>query len=127
MPIPLYAPPALRSSHDPNPFDQTVPRPRLRILVDEPLRSGPVDGEGEFHGSPFVAARIVDYVLRLGSRGVYGWQNVSVKKGGWQSRLQTQAKALYELTKDGSEMQRSLPGAAIAAKQRAQRSARPYA
>jgi hypothetical protein len=53
VPIPLYAPPTLWSSRDPNPFDQTVPRPRLRILVDEPLRSGPVDGEGEFHGSPF--------------------------------------------------------------------------
>ena len=58
-------------------------------------------------GALDVAARIIDHVLRLRSRGVYGWQNVSVKKGGWQSRLQTQAKALYELTKDGSEMQRS--------------------
>jgi hypothetical protein len=61
VPIPLYAPPALRSSRDTNPFDQTVPRQPLRILVDQPLTSGPVDGEGEFRGYPFVGSGSTGY------------------------------------------------------------------
>lgn len=47
VPIPLYAPPAFRSSRKANPFDQT-PAQRLKVLMDEPLRSGMADGEGEF-------------------------------------------------------------------------------
>lgn len=54
-------PPALRSSRDPNPFDQTVPRQSLRILVDQPLTSGPVDGVGKFHGYPFVGSGSTGY------------------------------------------------------------------
>jgi len=46
----LYAPPALRSARDPSPFDQIVRRQPLRILVDQPLTVGPVDGEGEYSG-----------------------------------------------------------------------------
>lgn len=61
MPIPLYTPPALRSSRDHNPFDQTVPRQPLRILVDQPLTSGPVDGDGEFHGYPFADSGSTGY------------------------------------------------------------------
>lgn len=56
-------------------------------------------------GALDVAARIVDHVLGLRSSGVYGWQQV--RSGGWQSRLQSPAEALYEYTKDGSEMQRA--------------------
>jgi len=61
VPIPLYAPPALRSSRDPNPFDQTVPRQPLRILIDQPLTSGLVDGEGEFHSYPFAGSGSTGY------------------------------------------------------------------
>jgi hypothetical protein len=61
VPISLYAPLALRPSREPNPFDQTVPRQPLRILVDQPLRSGSVDGEGEFHGYPFVGSGSTGY------------------------------------------------------------------
>ena len=61
VPVPSYAPPALRLSRDANPFDQTVPRQPLRILVDQPLTSGPVDGEGEFHGYPFVGSGSTGY------------------------------------------------------------------
>lgn len=61
MPIPLYAPSALRSSRDPNPFDQTVQRQPLRILVDQPLMSGPVDGQGEFRGYPFAGSGSTGY------------------------------------------------------------------
>ncbi len=61
MPIPLYAPSALRSSRDPNPFDQTVQLQPLRILVDQPLMSGPVDGQGEFRGDPFAGSGSTGY------------------------------------------------------------------
>src|SRR4051794_21149997 len=52
MPIPLYAPPPMRSSRSPNPFDRAQ-APQLRILVDAPLAAGPVDGAGDYHGYPF--------------------------------------------------------------------------
>lgn len=51
----------LRTSRDPNPFDQTVPRRALRILVDQPLTSGPVDGDGEFRGYPFTGSGSTGY------------------------------------------------------------------
>ena len=53
MPIPLYTRPRLRSLRDPNPFDKGVPRPPLRVFLDQPLMSGPVDGVGDFRGYPF--------------------------------------------------------------------------
>lgn len=57
----MYVPSALRSSRDSNPFNQTVPRQPLRILVDQSLMSGPIDGEGEFHGYPFVGSGSTGY------------------------------------------------------------------
>lgn len=53
MPIPLYARPRLRSPQDPNPFEKGRPRPPLRLFLDQPLMSGPVDGVGVFRGYPF--------------------------------------------------------------------------
>jgi hypothetical protein len=52
-----------------------------------------------------VAARIVHRLLGLQTKGACGWQYVNVKKKEWQTRLQTPAKALYDYTEDGSEMQ----------------------
>ncbi len=52
-----------------------------------------------------VAARIVDHILRLHNRRAGGWQYT--KDGNWQSRLQAPARALYDYTKAGSEMQRT--------------------
>lgn len=52
-----------------------------------------------------VAARIVDYILGLNSSKAAGWQKLN--NGGWQSKLQTHAKELYDYTKDSSEMQRT--------------------
>lgn len=54
-----------------------------------------------------VAARIVDRLLGLHTKGVYGWQNAkkNAMKPGWQTRLQTPAKALHDYSEDGSEMQ----------------------
>lgn len=48
-----YVSPFLRSSRDPNPFDP-VQAQRLRLLIDQPLMSGPVDGQGEFTGYSFI-------------------------------------------------------------------------
>lgn len=53
MPIPPYTRPRLRSSRDPSPFDKGMQRHPLRVLLDQPLLSGPTDGEGEFQGYPF--------------------------------------------------------------------------
>ncbi|MFI7026831.1 hypothetical protein ACIBMZ_29360 [Micromonospora sp. NPDC049900] len=53
MPIPRYVFPYLRRADGPNPFAQTL-SPRLRVLVDQPLVSGPVDGQGDYHGYPFI-------------------------------------------------------------------------
>lgn len=61
VPIPLYTPPVLRSSRNPNPFDQTVPRRSLRVFVDQPLMSGPVDGDGEFRGYAFTGSGSTGY------------------------------------------------------------------
>jgi hypothetical protein len=61
VPIPLYAPPLLRSSRDPNPFDQTVPRRPLRILVDRPLTSGQIDGAGDFRSYPTLGSGSTGY------------------------------------------------------------------
>nr|BFE55652.1 hypothetical protein GCM10020063_001780 [Dactylosporangium thailandense] len=55
MPIPRYVFPFLRRAAEPNPFDQTL-SPSLRLLVDQPLVSGPVDGQGEYHGYPFIGS-----------------------------------------------------------------------
>ncbi len=60
MPLPLYAPPALRSSRSPNPFDRTQTQ-RLRVLVDAPLVAGPVDGSGEYGGYPFLGGGSTAY------------------------------------------------------------------
>jgi hypothetical protein len=46
-------PPTLRSSRIPHPFDQTQPQ-RLRILIDQRLAAGPVDGQGGFHGYLYI-------------------------------------------------------------------------
>jgi hypothetical protein len=51
-----------------------------------------------------VAARIVEHIVGLSGRRI-GWQYV--RRGDWQSRLQAPAKALFDYTKDGSEMQRT--------------------
>jgi hypothetical protein len=55
MPLVPYAPPALRSPRTANPFDQIQPQ-RLRLLIDQPLSAGPVDGEGEFRGYPYLGS-----------------------------------------------------------------------
>lgn len=51
-PLPLYAPPASRSSKEPNPF--RTQSERLRVLVDRPLLAGPVAGVAELQGYPFL-------------------------------------------------------------------------
>lgn len=56
MPIPLYTRPTLRSPQDPNLFERGERRRPLRIFLDQPLTSGPVDGEGEFLSYPFVGS-----------------------------------------------------------------------
>ena len=53
MPIPAYVKPSLRPWQDPNRFDRTEPRRPLRVFLDQPLTSGPTDGEGEYRGHPF--------------------------------------------------------------------------
>ena len=53
MPIPAYMKPVLRQWEDPNRFDKSQPRRPLRVFLDQPIASGPVDGEGEFRGYPF--------------------------------------------------------------------------
>ncbi|MER5702224.1 hypothetical protein ABT023_09745 [Micromonospora sp. NPDC002296] len=60
MPLPLYAPPVLRSSRSPNPFDRAQAT-RLRILIDAPLVAGPVDGAGDYHGYPFLPGGSTGY------------------------------------------------------------------
>jgi hypothetical protein len=60
MPLPLYAPPAFRSSRSPNPFARTQPQ-RLRVLVDRPLLTGPIDGEAEYQGYPFHGGGSIGY------------------------------------------------------------------
>jgi hypothetical protein len=55
VPLPSYTSPTLRSSWTPNPFDQSKPQ-RLRIFIDQPLETGPVDGHGEYHGYPFIGS-----------------------------------------------------------------------
>ncbi len=59
--MPLYVPPALRSSREPNPFDRSASRRPLKIFVDWPLKSGPIDGENEFHGYPFIGGGSTGY------------------------------------------------------------------
>jgi hypothetical protein len=53
--IPVYTTPIMRS-REPNRFDRDAPRSALRILVDAPLWIGDVDGEGIYHGYPFVGS-----------------------------------------------------------------------
>lgn len=53
MPIPAYVKPVLRQWQDPDRFDKSQPRRPLRVFLDQPVASGPVDGEGEFRGYPF--------------------------------------------------------------------------
>lgn len=53
MAIPVYVKPVLRQWQDPNRFDKSQPRRPLRIFLDQPIASGPVDGEGEICGYPF--------------------------------------------------------------------------
>jgi hypothetical protein len=60
MPLPLYAPPAFRSSREPNPFARTQPE-RLRVLIDRPLVTGPVDGDGDYQGYPFLGSGSIGY------------------------------------------------------------------
>lgn len=51
------------------------------------------------------AARAVDCILRLGTPGPRcGWQYT--KPGKWQARLEAPARALYDRTRTGTEMQR---------------------
>jgi hypothetical protein len=52
-----------------------------------------------------VAARIVDHMLGLGGGRNAGWQYVQTGK--WQPKLEAPAAALYDYTKDGTEMQRT--------------------
>ncbi|MBP2325343.1 hypothetical protein JOF56_005728 [Kibdelosporangium banguiense] len=53
-----------------------------------------------------ITARIVDHILMLNTSGIgAAWQRV--KRGKWQSNLQTHAPTLYDYTKVGSEMQRT--------------------
>jgi len=60
MPLPLYAPPAFRSSREPNPFARAQSE-RLRVLMDRPLVAGPVDGVAEFEGCPFLGGGSTGY------------------------------------------------------------------
>jgi len=60
VPVPQYVAPLLRRSDEPNPFDRARST-RLRVLVDQPLVTGPVDGKDAYRGYPFIGSGSTGY------------------------------------------------------------------
>lgn len=57
----MYTRPRLRSWQEPSRFYRSEPTHALRVFLDQPLASGAVDGEGEYHGYPFAGGWSVGF------------------------------------------------------------------